>query len=411
MPASAASRARRAVGWLASALLVLLVSGSLTSPPVGGAQPPGPRVVLAALTGLWAPTGSMATRRDDHVAVRLADGRVLVSGGRFGASAELYDPATGTWSPAGRMTQYRSRFTATLLGSGTVLVAGGTDREPSAELYDPATATWSPTGSLLTARADHAAVLLPSGKVLVVGGELRPTQPFASAELYDPTSGTWTSAGAMSTARGLGHTATLLEDGRVLVAGGFGRQEFGGARRPLASAELYEPTTNTWSGTGSLGVARGLHAAALLPTGRVLVSGGGGSGACFTSAELYDPAAGTWSPTGSMAECHSVPAAQLSDGPMLMVGGIGGTDSALSERYDPATGTWSPAGTLVQARSGGHTLTRLATGEILLTGGRNASSSFFASAERYMVHPHRMFGAVLLAGEVDVRGEAGRGEP
>jgi hypothetical protein len=122
-----------------------------------------------------------------------------------------------------------------LLPDGKVLVAGGTDSSGaatnSAELYDPATQTWTPTGSLAGKRSSHTAILLPNAQVLVAGGFGPGT--LSSAELYDPVIGIWTSAGGMNAARGL-HTATLLPNGNALLAGGFG------STSNLTSAELYD---------------------------------------------------------------------------------------------------------------------------------------------------------------------------
>ena len=125
---------------------------------------------------------------------------------------------------------------------------------------------WKATGDLTTARAEHTATLLPDGKVLVAGGD-----DLGSAELYDPATGMWTATGSMATAR-VFHTATLLSDGRVLVAGGYGENGY------LASAELYDPATGVWTATGSMATTRQWHTATLLPNGQVLVAGGRGSG-------------------------------------------------------------------------------------------------------------------------------------
>src|SRR6266513_2669048 len=205
---------------------------------------------------------------------------------------------SGTWTYTGSLNTVRRSHTATLLPNGMVLVAGGFAPNSvfaSAELYDPASGTWTPTGSLHTGRRWHTASLLPNGMVLVAGG-VAFSGPFASAELYDPASGTWTATGSLGTARYL-HTTTLLPNGKVLVAGG------GGSSGTLASAELYDPASGTWTPTGSLHTARREHTATLLPNGMVLVAGGykvvaGGVGHTLplASAELYDPASGTWTP-------------------------------------------------------------------------------------------------------------------
>ena len=233
-------------------------------------------------------TGSLNTARDSHTATLLSNGKVLVAGGVGGAyltSAELYDPASGTWTATGSLNTARGEHTATLLPNGKVLVVGGANGNggnylTSAELYDPASGTWTATGSLTTAQYYHTATLLPNGEVLVAGGQ------DTSAELYDPASGTWTATGSLNTARGQ-HTATLLPDGKVLVAGGTLNSN---GNNSLASAELYDPVSGTWTATGSLTTARFVHTATLLPNGKVLVAAGYGTSYPFdlTSAELSD---------------------------------------------------------------------------------------------------------------------------
>ena len=144
-------------------------------------------------------------------------------------------------------------------------MAGGSRNGSAAALYNPASGSWSATGSLNVARIGHTATLLPNGKVLVVGGAGSGFEDLPSAELYDPTSETWTFTGSLNIAR-VGHTATLLPNGMVLVAGG--EDVFGS----FASAELYNPATGSWAATDSLNTARSEHTATLLPNGKVLVA-------------------------------------------------------------------------------------------------------------------------------------------
>jgi N-acetylneuraminic acid mutarotase len=233
----------------------------------------------------------MATGRGTHTATLLADGKVLVAAG-FGdngvlRSSELYDPASGTWSmTVSRMTRGRANHRATLLADGKVLVAGGnntagTQEFASAELYDPASGTWSMTGDLTTARSRPSMTLLRNHKVLVAGGQNFSSGEgnLASAELYDPASGTWSRTGDLPL--GIwGHTATLLPNGMVLVAGGI-------SSTIVANAEIYSPKMGVWSPTNLLTIPRFLHTATLLGNGTVLIAAGESSGGGeVASAEL-----------------------------------------------------------------------------------------------------------------------------
>jgi len=249
-------------------------------------------------TGLWTATASMTVGRSLHTATLLPDGKVLAAGGGTGsdpsgfdslASAELYDPASGSWAATSSMAAVRFGHTATLLRGGSVLVAGGFNSEgaggpgalASAELYDPSNGTWTATGNMNAGRAKYTATLLLDGRVLVVG-----LGPLASAELYEPGSGTWAVTGSMDADRVI-HTATMLRDGRVLVAGGGSRGEV--SPLPLF-AELYDPDSGSWSTTGNMVTPRDGNTATLLRDGRVLVAGGSGDGyGPLASAELYDP--------------------------------------------------------------------------------------------------------------------------
>jgi hypothetical protein len=314
------------------------------------------------VAGVFSAVGSMADRRGSHTATLLRGGLVLVAGGgdasftgkpaTFLAAAELYDPRTGTFAATGPMSTVRESHTATLLPDGRVLIAGGEDAVDhalsTAELYDPKTGTFSPTGSMAVARVFHTATLLSDGRVLIAGGTSSATQnwsyssPFlASAEIYNPKTGTFSPTGTMATPRGW-HTATRLADGRVLVAGGERADE------DLASAEIYNPKTGRWTATGSMAVGRVFHAATALSDGNVLAVGGGNysSVGFLASAELYHPRSGTWTPTGSMAtERNSETATLLADGRVLVAGGWGANElHASAELYDPKTGAFSPAG-------------------------------------------------------------------
>jgi N-acetylneuraminic acid mutarotase len=236
---------------------------------------------------------------------------------------------------------------------------------------------WSSGAAMATAREFETATLLNNGKVLVAGG-LHNGGDLASAELYDPASNTWTAAGPMATARYL-HTATLLANGEVLVTGGIGPSGI------LSSAELYNPQTNSWSAAASLPSARDQHTATLLGNGLVLVAGGLGNSGVLASAELYNPTTNTWSDTASMTTArveHS--ATLLGNGQVLVAGGLDNKSNALgsAELYDPLANTWSSTGSLATPRYS-HTATLLGNGKVLVAGGLGKDSLSPANAELY----------------------------
>lgn len=337
----------------------------------GGVNPPGqPGGVLRSaelydpLTGAFTRTGDMIFPRSHHYATLLSDGKVLITGGTalyvgspLVATAELYDPATETFSVAGDMITAASN-TAVLLANGKVLIAHDgemwTPRVP-AELYDPASGTFSPTGDQLGSPGHHQSALLSDGRVLLA-------ICCTNEQIYDPATGTFASTGTMSGIYADGFAAVALPSGRVLVQGGFLEE----LNLATAAADLYDPSQGLFSPTGQMIMARYDHSATVLGDGTVLIAGGFGNPisnprATATTAEIYDPAASTFSRTGDLTEariCHA--ATLLLDGTVLITGGdgVGGAEiyhpvaPVSAPRLFPVSGDAQGRGAIWHAQTG-----------------------------------------------------------
>ena len=293
-------------------------------------------------------TGELNEARTHHTATLLADGRVLVAGGKDGATArassELYYMVTEVWVPiAGNMTDARFDHTATLLKDGRVLVTGGEDAGTylsSCETYDGA--NWTPTANVMTTpRARHTAIILLNGNILVIGGQTTGGAATATCELWNGA--TWTNKASMNTAR-YWHTATLLQSGKVLVAGGTSDGTSG-----LSSCEIFDPDSNKWFPEDNLNTARYLHNTTILYSGLVLVTGGN---AGITSCEIWDPAAGwdtdtltnthQWKVTATLGDGRAYHSSVLIPDTMPFILAIGGKSGASYlnsiEEYDVGLG-------------------------------------------------------------------------
>jgi Kelch motif/Galactose oxidase, central domain len=359
--------------------------------------------------GTWSATGNLNTARFGHTATLLSDGTVLVAGGDTDQvgdvldSAELYDPRTGLWSFTASMSRPRSGHTATLLQDGRVLVAGGVSNHMTgeivgtAEIYDPLSGTWSSTADMMAPRWAHTATLLQDGNVLVAAGVGVESDASNAAELFDPATNAWYSTGNLNVSR-FSHTATLLQNGKVLVARG---SNDGDLLDSLSSAELYDPSSGTWAVVASLNASSVDHTATLLPDGSVLVAGGYtgwvGGGQSLAVSELFDPASETWSTVGSVVvPRYSHTATLLATGDVLIAGGVTATghhperiqysNVDQSEVFDTGAALWSSQGNLNFARLG-HTATLLPNGTVLVVGGSvigpNYSTSVLDSAELF----------------------------
>ncbi len=246
--------------------------------------------------------------------------------------------------------------------------SGGTNYKdiPSTGIVDHI-AGFTLTGSMTTARSFHTATLLNNGKVLVTGGLNTSGAALASAELYDPATGTFTLTGGNMPNKAAGQTATLLLNGTVLVVGGGN-----------SSSEVYNPVNNSWSSAGGIGGQRTYHTATLLPNGKVLIAGGSDqSGKTTSTAMLYDPTTGSYSDTGSMKFSREFHTATLIQGKVLITGGRASNGSSYTypnsaELYDPATGVFTTVGSTMSSGRYGHTAVIL-DGKVVIAGGANAA--------------------------------------
>jgi len=335
--------------------------------------------------------------RVDHGAAVLADGRVLVFGGRSPTYTpwvvtELFDPASASFTETGEMPT--TRFNPVWAGaSGSrIVIAGGEtsasrrDEATAVLVWSPETGAWNSPGHLLEVRFGNSATRLPvEGNVLLVaGGDFYRRDPatVTPVELFDVDLGTPRPPKGQMVEPRLLHTATRLSDGRVLLAGGlnaFTHQE-------VSNAEIYDAAAETFTRACTLASERWAHAAAALPDGRVLLAGGYAAGSPTGAAEVWDPLTGQCTATGSLrlprADLRMV---VLASGEVLAIGGRNGDGHALTavETWSPLTGAWTERTPLPLARVG-HTASLLPQGQVLLLGGAEGTGAFpVKAAELY----------------------------
>jgi Kelch motif/Galactose oxidase, central domain/Fibronectin type III domain len=360
----------------------------------------------AGTPNTWTPAAPPQTGSAFGATVSLHNGDVLLVGGQDGSgnttnSSEVYDPRTDTWASAGLMSTPRFLPVAVTLQSGKVLVAGGTTDNTGStaldtgEVYDPSTNTWTPVANTMSSpRGDYPAIaLLPNGDVLIAGGADAGGDAVATADIYNPTSNTFAPASSMSTGRIL-TAATPLSNGKVLVAGG---QDINGA--PVDTAEIYDPGTDSWiSAANPMSVGRTYPGLAHLPNGEVLVAGGVNSGSSLNSpstttatTNIYDPSSNSFTPGPAMMVSRIFfGITPLADGRVLVAGGVtlgggGGAITGDTEIYDPRTNSWSEAAPLPPIAA--FTLSLLPNGQALQASGATGGPNGSSSTQAELYTP------------------------
>ena len=332
----------------------------------------------------------------NHVAAALPGGGALVMGGNTSdtlnvpdsTSSQLFDVATGAFTrgPDLLFTAQAGVFTSVVeLADGSFLLAGAGPNDPSGQVrsvvterFDSVTG-FTRVGNVVTRPVIfRTATALHDGGALLSGGGGPNVIPTDAVDRYDPTHKVWHVAGSMTQIREA-HTATVLADGRVLIAGGVTCCDPVDPPTEFFSdtAEIYDPVAGSFTPTGSLAAARGLHAAALLPDGRVLITGGSGNGAAPLGTEIYDPCTGKFTAAGDLTVARDTHAAvALADGRVLVIGGQvppviarrSGVAVTTTEIYDPVSGQWAAGPNLLPAFVSA-TITLLRGGQVLIFGG------------------------------------------
>jgi Fibronectin type III domain/Kelch motif len=382
---------RSKTGWVAVLVRVGAALSAVMLSLLAAAQP-----ASAATPNAWTAVGSLATARSEAVAGVLPSGKVIVAGGDGGttgsplASSEIFDPATGTWSPGPSMSAARFGAVGVTLPNGNLLVAGGSsngtdDGVATAEVYSPATNTFTPVANTMSAgRFFPGAALLSNGDVLIVGGDDAAGTTVASADIYDPATNMFLTGAvaprSMTTPRVL-PMAARLSGGNVLVAGG---DTIGNA--PVASAEVYNPTANTWTPAATaMSSPRAGGGVVALAGGGALVAGGQSqttpSAASTASTDIYNAFTNSFIPGPPMLASRALfGMVTLPGGNVLVAGGAqqaAGSPASFtadSEVYNPTTNAWSSTGPLLSAL-GEFTTTVLQSGQVLEAGGANGTTA------------------------------------
>jgi hypothetical protein len=259
---------------------------------------------------------------------------------------QTYTPS-GVFNADTAMQSPRDGASAAVLTDGRILITGGNDANSNALASAEFLGSGSSAGQMATPRSAHVSVTLKDGHVLVAGGRTTRGAVTSVAEIYDPSTGTWTTISSMLAARA-GATATLLNDGRVLIAGGQG------SGSALQTVEIFDPTAGTFNNAAPMSTARQNQAAALLRDGRVVIAGGSTDSMILNTIEIYDPGADTVSTVAPLATARQgLTATTLLDGRVLLSGGNDGSnDLKTTEILDVAAGTINAGPNMSTARRG-----------------------------------------------------------
>ena len=383
------SRTPLYLGLAGIGLLVVLVLFLVSR----GGEEAEPNTSALPAVGTWSAVPDLVSIRGTTTAVVLKDGKALAIGGGVGqqaiAAVEVFDPATGVWQATAPMNQARRGHQAVVLGDGRVMVAGGiADSEllSSVEIYDPGPARWTTMAPMSVPRLGNTLTLLTNGSVLVTGGTSAETasgsggnqtiRPDSTAEVFNVAANRWTkTSGTMSTPR-FEHTATALDDGRVLVAGGQG-PPISGVSSALATTEIYDPAVDSFRKSNDMSDARFNHTALKLPDRSIMVIGGAGGtngDTSLSTAEVFNPGDGSWNAAGALTGSRSGHvAAVFSDGRVLVAGGESLTRGArrslaTAEIFNLEKREWQSAGNMNCPRSEA-SATLLGDGSVIVVAG------------------------------------------
>jgi hypothetical protein len=380
---------------------LVIAHSSPTAAPTQASPTPSPttaRTPAPPLSKTWSVIGQVGYGVWGSGLAQLPDdGRVLVFDALKDVStSSLVNPDTGKVTSVGEMKKYQSSASMAQLPDGSVLAIGGFDLNnyplATVERFDPDSLQWEIVASMSTARAYATATLLEGGDVLVAGGWTEhPTTGWtasATAEIYDRDTNTWSSAGSMSVTRSLA-SAVRMQDGRVLVTGGasawLGNGITSTSLPVQMRADVYDPDSRTWSSAGEMSQARATHTSVVLPNGLVMVMGGWGDEKQrgLASTEVFEPSTGKWHPAPEMLSPHAQGRlVQLQDGRPMVIAGVDDKAEvgAATEVFDPDRGVWEQSGSL-SAGVYWPMATVLDDGRVMVVGGVGGTGKYGASIQ------------------------------